>query len=391
MLSNKVKMSKEINKSELFSCGVCSAKNELHDILVIEKVPSSAQAFNKSQKFSLDNSCTFKAITCKNCQTTQSILKPINDYSYVFRSSDISKELQRFRLKQIKSFISDYQLNGKKVIEIGCGNGENLSLFQDLDAFFFGIEDKKIAINNTAFIPKIEKAFLEHSTKLKEAPFDAFFSFNVLEHWPKFRSVLKNLRDNLKDNSVGIFEVPNYEMILKYHLYNEFIPDHIYYFTPYSFETALRVNGFKVLDLKIIQENYIISATVKKENSLSYDGFYNRFKHLKFQLSDLLNSSDIKKIAIWGAGHQSLTTISTAGLNGKIEFIVDSSPAKQNNYTPASGLQVLPPDALLKNKIDTILVICGSYDLEVIQLIKSKYKLVRNIFHISNGELKRYE
>lgn len=379
------------NQSEVFLCGICNASNTLDNVLVIENIPSGAQKFDINKKKAKGNSCTFKAITCSSCQTTQSIINPISNYSHVHRSSSISQQLQEYRLEQMRAFISKYKLNGKKIIEIGCGNGENIQLFHELDALFFGIEAKDIRTNKTVINAKIEKAFLEDAIILKRSPFDAFFSFNVLEHWPRFRSIFKHLKQNLTSNSVGIIEVPNYEMIQKNHLYNEFIPDHIYYFTPYSLETALRVNGFKVIDLNIIQNNYIISATVKRSEPESFYGYQKRLKKLEAQFTDIFHTSNIKKIAIWGAGHQALATISTLQIQNKVEFIVDSSPMKQNQYSPASGLKIFSPTKLKENNTDTVLVICGSFDLEVIKLIKAEYKSVRNIFQICDGELKRHE
>ena len=51
---------------------------------------------------------------------------------------------------------------------------------------------------------------------------------------------------------------------------------------------------------------------------------------------------------IGGESHQSLTSIKQLKIESKVQAIVDSAPAKQMKYSPASGIPIYPPNWLNK-------------------------------------------
>ena len=68
-------------------------------------------------------------------------------------------------------------------------------------------------------------------TCLPEAPFEAFFTLNFLEHQPTPKNFLRGIWHNLVPQGIGLVEVPNFDMMLRQRLFSEFTTDHLLYFT----------------------------------------------------------------------------------------------------------------------------------------------------------------
>ena len=50
-------------------------------------------------------------------------------------------------------------------------------------------------------------------------------------------------------DGLALFEVPNFDMIIRHNLFNEFIPDHRCYFTKDTFRCLLSISGFEVVSM----------------------------------------------------------------------------------------------------------------------------------------------
>jgi 2-polyprenyl-3-methyl-5-hydroxy-6-metoxy-1,4-benzoquinol methylase len=313
------------------------------------------------------------------CGLIQLSSKPVSYYKDVIRASAYSTEMKKFRLNQFNKFLSKYNLKDKKIVEIGCGKGEYLSLMKECGADVYGIENLDSSVkacqNNSL---NVTKGYIDKSDyKLTNAPYDAFFILNFLEHIPNLNEALKGIANNLKDDGIGLIEVPNFDMILKKKLFSEFIADHLYYFTQKTLRNSLEFNGFEVLECKTIWYGYIISAVVKKRNILDMSQFKNHQRKLKQEINSYIDKHS--KVAIWGAGHQALAIISLADIKNKIKFVIDSAPFKQGYYTPASHLKIVSPQILSDSQIDTIIVMSASYSDEVASIIQKEYKYITNV------------
>ena len=365
-------------------------------------MPSSAQYFPDLRSLKKDKGINLEIYQCSRCELVQLNNKPVSYYKEVIRSSDVSKAMKLFREKQFKEIIKRFKLTNKKIIEIGCGSGEYLSIIKKFNVKSFGIE---YGINSFRNCLKrklnVSKSYLENPKfVIKNSPFDAFFIFSFLEHLPNINSVLKSIHNNLDDDGVGIIEVPNFDMILKKDLFSEFIRDHLFYFTKDTLERTLNFNGFKVVKSSTVWQDYIISSVVKKSSvkkiffnknfkRLNLKHFYKQQLNIKKQIEKFINKSKLKKIAVWGAGHQALTLISQTKISKKILFIVDSANFKQNKYSPASQIPIYSPIKLEKKEVDSILILAASYSDEVVKIILKKFKNTFRIAILRDSKLEK--
>ena len=354
-------------------CRFCKDVLPEKPLLKLFNMPESAQNFPTKFTLTNDKGIDLEIYQCKSCGLVQLAIEPVPYYRDVIRAAAFSQEMREFRLKQFKYFVDRYNLQGKKVIEIGCGKGEYLELMNQSGALAFGLEH---LLESVEFCKqkglKVERGFIESSSyKLKNRPFDAFFILNYLEHIPDINSFLKGIANNLRDDAIGLMEVPNFNMILEKRLFSEFIPDHLYYFTKKTLTRVLETNGFEVLECKEIWYNYIISTIVRKRKQINLSHFYNYQNKIKRDLEAFI--AQYKNVAVWGAGHQALAVLSLTNISKQIKFVIDSAPFKQGKFTPATHLPIVAPEIIKNDPVDAIIVMAASYSDEVIKIIQKNY------------------
>lgn len=396
-------------------CRVCGHEFFKEPLLRYENMPKAAQFLPDAESLKSDKGIDLKVCQCSGCGLVQLNNKPVSYYKEVIRASAFSSEMREFRLKQFKGFVKKYSLKNKKIIEVGCGRGEYLSMMQQAGVKAYGLEQSKESVRQCVKNGlKVFQGFVESSNyKIEESPYDAFFILNFLEHLPDPNSVLSGIYNNLSDGAVGIVEVPNFDMILRKKLFSEFISDHLFYFTKDTLETTLKLSGFEVIDCDEVWHDYIISAVVnpvrnykieaqksknlsskrysakisngvKKREKLDLSHFYKYQEKLKAQVKKYIDRFGNKKVAIWGAGHQALAAISMMELVDKIKYVVDSAPFKQGRYTPATHLPIVSPDILMSDPVDAVIVMTASYSDEVARILLHNYDSKINIGILRN-------
>jgi len=200
-----------------------------------------------------------------------------------------------------------------------------------------------------------------------------------MEHWPNLKLGVEILNKFLSPQAYGLIEVPNFDMIKAKGLYTEFTVDHIFYFDQNSLSNFLTSNGFEILSIKNIWNDYIISVEVVRREPLNVEIFNKKFTFIKASLNDYLDEINANKTVIWGAGHQALTVISLSNIKNKINYIVDSATFKQNKYTPESHLLINNPDYMIKDKPESIIVMAAGFSDEIVKIINAKYPFIQNI------------
>jgi cyclopropane fatty-acyl-phospholipid synthase-like methyltransferase len=300
----------------------------------------------------------------------------------VIRAIAYSEEMGRFREKQLAEWIQRFNLKDKKILEIGSGQGEYLELLLKAGSkYVYGIENSKESVE----IAKkkglnIQQGYLSKDYENSWAEsFDAFTTFNFMEHWPDISSSLHSLQNSLNESAVGLVEVPNFDFMLKNGMYSEFTTDHIFYFTEKTLRTVLETHGFDVIEINSIWHDYILSAQVKKRPALNISSFEIKQNKIVRELRDFVNKFEKNEVIIWGAGHQALAVMSLAKLQKSISHVVDSAPFKQNKYTPGTRLQIKPPESLLHDLPMAIVIMAASYSDEVARTISEKYPHIANV------------
>ncbi len=364
-------------------CRVCGGSFDKKEKLVLKNMPKAAQFMPDKSNVKNEKGVDLEVVKCAECGTVQLTNEPVKYYKDVIRAVGVSPSMREFRKKQFASFLKKYSLKNKKILEIGCGEGDYLEIMKKAGGRVYGIENSGKSAR--ACRPRglnVHKGFVrDRNYRIKNAPFDGFFIMNFLEHIPGARELLLGVSANLKKGGIGIVEVPNFGMMAEKKLYAEIISDHIFYFTADTLKNLLNISGFIVLECEPAWNDYIISAVVKKADhpGVSEAGIY--MEKLKKEVNKYIDKlrEKNKKAAIWGAGHQAFTVMSVCGPGNRIEYVVDSAPFKQGKFTPATHIPIVPPETLEKSPVDVVIVMAGGYSGEVAGIIRKKYPSVKNI------------
>jgi len=356
-------------------CRVCERGFMKEPLLRYENMPKVAQFLPAEKDLKSDRGVDLEIYQCSGCGLIQLNSDPVPYYRQVIRATAVSDEMNEFRTKQFGDFAQRFSLNGKRVIEIGCGRGEFLSILRKVGMDAYGLEDSEEAVRWCVGEGlKVSRGYVENEIlRINGGPFDAFCMLNFLEHLPEPNSVLGGIYNNISENAVGLVEVPNFDMILRKNLFSEFATDHLLYFTKDTLSTVLRLNGFEVIECSEIWHEYILSAVVIKRQRLEMYNFSRHHVHLQNELKDYIEQFHAGKVAVWGAGHQALAILSMTNLSGKIRYVIDSAVFKQGKYTPATHIPIVSPETLVLDPVDTVIVMAASYSNEVVKIIKEKF------------------
>jgi SAM-dependent methyltransferase len=360
-----------------WACRVCGRAFFPAPLLSYANMPKAAQHFPLTADLASEAGADLQVCQCSGCGLVQLSNEPVPYFREVIRAAAVSEVVQEAKTNQFAAFLEEHSLQGKKILEVGCGRGEFLSLLRPFNVHAWGLEGSEAAVatcveQGLRVLPGYPDQRLG---VLPDGPFDAFFLLMFLEHMPDPNRALAAIHNNLMNGAVGLIEVPNFDMILRNRLFSEFIGDHLFYFTRDTLQSTLQVNGFDVTAWAELRDDYVLSASVKKRGPLDLAHFQADQDKIKAELAVFLDLFSEKKVAVWGAGHQALAVIAMTGIAGRLRYVLDSAPFKQGRFTPATHLPVVPPNTLLTDPVEAVIVMAASYSDEVAGLIRSRYNL----------------
>jgi 2-polyprenyl-3-methyl-5-hydroxy-6-metoxy-1,4-benzoquinol methylase len=331
-------------------------------------MPKAAQYFPLQNEFENDKGITLNVYQCSACGLIQLNIEPVDYFREVITAASFSEKTRLSRLNQMKEFVAEFGLEGKKVLEVGSGKGNMLDILEEAGLKATGIEasSKSVEIGQSAG-RKMINGYIGDIDKIPDYPFDAFISLNYLEHLPQPGLIIKHIYDNMASNAVGFVTVPNLDYLLQSKCFYEFVADHLSYFTKKTLTFAFESNSFEVLECSTINEDNDIAAVVKKREALDISGHFSEVKGLIKNLQQIVADykSQNKKVAVWGAGHRTLALLALSKLKD-IEYVIDSAKFKQGRFTPILHLNVVPPEFLKERKVDLVIVMVpGLYPSEV--------------------------
>ena len=152
-----------------------------------------------------------------------------------------------------------------KVHDIGCGYGGvvNALTMADVKAIGTDLSETSIAAANQNKNHSVYRRTLEEHLPSAEAKgVNMFFMSHSLEHMPRPRDVLQQVRDALPNQGLALIRVPNgayiAAMLSRYVDYTWFqYPAHIHYFTPASAYSLFEASGLHILDVRtLVREDH---------------------------------------------------------------------------------------------------------------------------------------
>ena len=109
-------------------CLACKEELVGTPLIVLDNMPASAQDIPDAEQVKNDRGIKLHLYQCSHCGLVQFDCEPVTYYRDVIRSGGYSTTMHDLRYSQYKHLIETYHLENKKFIEVGCGQGEFLSV-----------------------------------------------------------------------------------------------------------------------------------------------------------------------------------------------------------------------------------------------------------------------
>jgi len=261
-------------------------------------------------------------------------------------------------LDQVYGILQPF-MEGKKVIEVGCGKGHFFRKLSDRGVDIVGC-DPTYQGNDTRII----KEFFTEELGLKG---DLLILRHVMEHIQHPVDFIRYMAKSNGNKGLIYIEVPDLTWILDNQVYFDFFYEHVNYFRPEDFRLifgkiyaqGVFFNGqyqYVIADLSSINNPpYAIRKTDAKVSFQKLD-----------ELSDRLRKSG-KPVYIWGGASKGV--ISAMHLLNRgvvVQALVDINPNKQNKFAAMTGLEILSPAAFKKQAGNAIVLIANpNYESEI--------------------------
>lgn len=292
----------------------------------------------------------------KNVMFDPNLLK----YDENYDNEQSHSELFLSHLSDVYNILHPF-IDGKKIIEVGCGKGHFLKIISDKGHEIYGCDPTYEGSDQ-----KIIKEFYSKDLGLKG---DIIILRHVLEHIKDPIDFLVEIAEANDNQGLVFIEVPNYNWIIDNQVYFDIFYEHVNYFQPHNFlqifkniiKSGIFFNGqyqYVLADLNSIAlPPYIIKKNPVKKLALTS----------LYKVSDSVSRYKESKIFIWGAGSKGvISAIYLTSLGIQITSIIDINPMKQGKYVAITGLEVISVDSF--NKLDcnaTILIANPNYADEI--------------------------
>lgn len=328
---------------------------------------------------------------CGDCYLVQlmEILdsKTLFGTGYSFYSS-ASPPLSVYHAAYAESLFKPYHsLLHKGIVEIGCNDGDFLRHFAAYRALGIDPADGPADMAGERGLSVWKAPFtLELAQAMNK--FGVVVANHVLAHVEDVSDVLAGISVILEDDGVAIIEVQYLPDMLLNNAFDLVYHEHRNFFSLTSLESAAKRHGLRVRGVEFTErqggsmrvtldkgdsnllEAYRVSSTRTYEGWLkengTYSGFQGRAERVATRLWDLIGSLDGAPIVGYGAPAKATTLLNFCGIGSdELEFVIDTTHAKQGRYIPGTGLPILSADD--PHLVDTYLLFSWNYMSEILR------------------------
>ena len=340
-------------------CPICKSENLQFIYEFADSPATQHNLYSSFQEALFEKKVLISLYGCRNCQF---VFNANFDISKIVYSSNYdntqenSKYIQVYLLKLAKRIVKKYNLKDKKVVEIGCGKGYFLKTLYDLGVKNIKGFDPTYIDYNVDIDKLIVKDFFRGETEKA----DFIICRHVLEHVPTPRDFIYLIEKCLTEDGTMYFEFPDLDWIIKNKAFFDFFHEHRSYFTKKS--ASVLFNSFGFQDIVF---NYGLGGQYFQLEISRGIGQITRF--IKEKMADYKRTADnLDNFAVWGAGAKGLVFLNRMNISrDKCKYIIDINPNKQGKFVAITGQEIVSPEILGKEKIDTILIMNPIYGEEI--------------------------
>ncbi|MBT3332746.1 MAG: methyltransferase domain-containing protein [Rhodospirillaceae bacterium] len=369
-------------------CRLCRNEN-VSTCLHLPRAPRTVERLLRRDQLVGDQACPLDIAVCPFCGFVQ-LTSYLGDefYADYEMGCSFSPNYHHYLATLSMDFLAHFDLNGKKLLEVGCGDGAFLDKFSSAGIEVTGIEPSKPFRDAAqARGHYVLDMYLGPDSLPPGAPYDAVVTRQVLEHIFDVDGFLRGLNNCLTPGGVLLVEVPNLALAMSQSRFYDFFPDHVNYFNAATLSAALFAYGFDVVSVAPTMAGEFVTAHARKiapppDNPIieptEQPPVFAAMTAGMEALIARLRALDVdciaggKKLAVWGSGGKGVAALAAADLEG-IDYVVDADPRKQGLFMPASHHQVQPPEHLRQFPPDVIVLTALAHRAEILNTLQNEY------------------
>lgn len=291
-----------------------------------------------------------------------------------------------------RDLVARYDLHGRDLVEVGCSKGDFLAMLCELGG------NRGVGIDPSALEGRVRSEaagrmrFLNayYGPEHVEIPADFICCRHTLEHIQPVRAFMDLLRAAVRHNPGApvMIEIPETARVLRDAAFEDIYYEHCSYFTPGTLASLMRRAGFETYDLRVeyddqylvveagtdpargrrfgieetVAETLDLVATFRSRISTAQETWRGRIRTVRAAGG---------KVAIWGSGSKCVAFLSTLGMEGEVDCVVDINPNRHGKFIPGLGIRIDAPDVIAELQPTLVIVMNRIYMNEISQAVSA--------------------
>ncbi len=327
---------------------------------------------------------------CARCSFIgNTVFEPsLHEYSAAYEATQAySETFNAFHRGLAERLVRQHDLHGKRIIEIGCGQGEFLELLGQLgnnqclgfDPAYRGEAEAEPASSQVAVVPDFYgQQYAQHQA-------DFVCCKMTLEHLHEPARFARSLQASLQHQpeAVLFIQVPNATRVLRETAFWDVYYEHCCYFTAPSLIQLFAEAGFRVLRVETdYNGQYLMLEAdgrvgempagvapwpsgdeVSRLVDAFSDALVSQVAEWHARLAELRRHN--RRVVLWGGGSKAVAFLNTLGVCEQIPYAVDINPRKHGCYLAGTGQEVVAPERLQAYRPDVVIVMNAIYTGEI--------------------------
>jgi SAM-dependent methyltransferase len=294
----------------------------------------------------------------------------------------VSPTFNAFHERLARDLIARFDLHGKRVVELGCGQGEFVTMLAELGGNEgYGFDQVIREPGKVGRVTFVKDLYAEPYRDL--AP-DFVCCKMTLEHVHDVAPFLQGLRRTVGDRPEAIvfFMIPEITRILRLRAFWDIYYEHSSYWSPGSLARAFRRAGFDPVALWTdYDDQYVLiaarpgtgrSPALANEETpaalvAKVQGFTAAVAADQTRWREWLERLRRvgQRTVLWGGGSKAVSFLTTLDVRDGIDYAVDINPRRHGTFIAGTGQQIVAPEFLVQYPPDVVIVMSPIYLPEI--------------------------
>jgi hypothetical protein len=294
----------------------------------------------------------------------------------------VSPTFNRFHDRLAHDLIERFDLHGKKVVELGCGQGEFITMLAEYGGNRgYGFDR---VIRDDAGSDRVQFVKDFYGPAYSDLNPDFVACKMTLEHVHNTGEFIRQLRATVGDRpeTVVFFMIPEVTRILDLAAFWDVYYEHCSYFSPGSLARTFRRAGLDPIEVWTdYADQYVLiaarpghgqGAVLANEEAPEallpkVQSFPDRVARDRERWLGRLREARAagKRTVLWGGGSKAVAFLTTLGATDELAYAVDVNPRRSGTYIAGTGHQIVAPEFLKDYRPDLIVVMSPIYIPEI--------------------------